>query len=179
MGGRVGAAVGMAVGGPPAADARTGAEGGATMGGDHPIDMALALVAAQRVRRHFKPCHCSNAELRTENPRLQWPTDADRRLCGVYGDIIHQNDGTHLDGGISVAKDAKWQRLHLRVAACQLLLYDVPNGCWATRLLATLTGLWIGVVEHRWNSEHPLVFQSVILCRVRGVDCFYDVKPIC
>ena len=56
-------------------------------------------------------------------------SDADRRLCSVYGDTIHQNDGAHLDGGIGVAEDAKWQRLHLRVAACNLQLYDLPNGC--------------------------------------------------
>ncbi len=38
--------------------------------------------------------------------------------------------------------------------------------------------LWIGVVERCWNSECPLVFQAIILCWVRGVDRFHDVKPI-
>jgi len=103
----------------------------------------------------FFPRHCTDAELRAEDPQLQRLTDADRRLCSVYGDTIHQNDGTHLDGGIGVAEDAKWQRLHLRIAACNLLLYDLPNGRWATRFLETLTNLWVGVVE--WHSEgmHP------------------------
>jgi hypothetical protein len=32
--------------------------------------------------------------------------DADRKLFGVLGDHVHQNDGTHLDGGI--ADDGKW-----------------------------------------------------------------------
>ena len=27
-------------------------------------------------------------------------TDADRKLYSVYNDHVHQNDGTHLDGGI-------------------------------------------------------------------------------
>jgi hypothetical protein len=105
-------------------------------------------------------------------------TDADRRLCSVYGDTIHQNDGTHLDGGIGIAEDAKWQRLHLRVAACNLPLYDLPNGRWATRFLERLTNLCVGVVERRWNSERPLVFQACILQRVRGISRFHDVKPI-
>ena len=107
--------------------------------------------AAQRARGHFLPRHCTDAELRAEDPRLQRLTDADRRLCSVYGDTIHQNDGTHLDGGIGVAEDAKWQRLHLRVAACNLPLYDLPNGRWATRFLETLTNLWLG-----WGRRAPL-----------------------
>ena len=102
----------------------------------------------------------------------------DRRLCSIYGNTIHQNDGTHLDGGIGVAEDAKWQRLYLRVAACNLPLYDLPNGRWATWFLETLMNLWIGVVERRWNSERLLVFQACILWRVRGISRFHDVKPI-
>ena len=104
-------------------------------------------------------------------PRLTSP-------LAVYGDTIHQNDGTHLDGGIGVAEDAKWQRLHLRVAACNLPLYDLPNGRWANWFLETLTNLWVGVVERRWNSERPLVFQACILWRVRGISRFHNGKPI-
>ncbi len=135
-------------------------------------------VAAQRARGHFLPRHCTDAELRAQDPRLQRLTDADLWLCSVYGDTIHQNDGTHLDGGIGVAEDAKWQRLHLRVAACNLPLYDLPNGRWATWFLETLTNLWVGVVKRRWNSERPLVFQACILRRVRGISRFHDIKPI-
>ncbi len=134
--------------------------------------------AAQQERGHFLPRHCTDAELRVEDPQLQRLTDADRWLCSIYGDTIYQNDGTHLDGGIGIAEDAKWQRLHLRIAACNLLLYDLPNGRWATRFLETLTDLWVGVVERRWNSEHPMVFQACILWRVRGISHFHDVKPI-
>jgi hypothetical protein len=135
--------------------------------------------AAQRARGHILPRHCTeDAELRAEEPQLQRLTDADRRLCSVYGDTIHQNDGTHLDGGIGVAEDAKWQRLHLRIAACNLPLYDLPNGHWATRFLETLKNLWVGVVKRCWNSERLLVFQACILQRVRGISRFHDVKPI-
>ena len=134
--------------------------------------------AAQRVHGHFLPCCCTDAELRVEDLQLQRLTDADPWLCSIYGDTIHQNDGTHLGGVISVPEDAKWQRLHLRIAACNLPLYDLPNGRWATRFLETMTNLWVGVVERGWNSERPLVFQTCILRRVRGISRFHDVKPI-
>jgi hypothetical protein len=62
----------------------------------------------QRARGHFVPHHCNDAELRAEDPCLQRLTDADHRLCSVYGDTIHQNDGTHIDGGIGAAEDSKW-----------------------------------------------------------------------
>jgi hypothetical protein len=39
-------------------------------------------------------------------------SEADRRLIAVYGDTLHANDGTHLDGGI--AEDKLWQRLWRR-----------------------------------------------------------------
>jgi len=97
--------------------------------------------AAQRAHGHFLPRHCTDAELRAEDPRLQRLTDADRWQSSVYGDTIHQNDCTHLDGGIGVAEDAKWQWLQLRVAACNLPLYDLPNGRWATQFLETLANL--------------------------------------
>ena len=35
------------------------------------------------------------------------PTPEDLRLWEVYGDWVHQNPGTHLDGGIS--EDGRWQ----------------------------------------------------------------------
>jgi len=135
--------------------------------------------AAQRAHGHFLPRHCTDSELRAEDLQLQRLTDADHRLCSVYGDTIHpQNDGTHLDGGIGIAEDAKWQQLHLRIAACNLPLYDLPNGRWATRFLETLMNLSVGVVERCWNSERPLVFQACIIRRVHGISRFHDVKPI-
>ncbi len=56
-------------------------------------------------------------------------------------------------------------------------MYDLPNGCSANRFLETPTDLWVGVVERRWNSERPLVFQVCDLWRVRGISRFHDVKP--
>ena len=40
-----------------------------------------------------------------------------------------------------------------------------------------LTNLWVSVIQCCWNSERPLVFQAVILRRVRGITRFHDVKP--
>jgi hypothetical protein len=45
-----------------------------------------------------------------EYSKLQPFTPADHCLMEVYGDTIHLNDGTHLDGGIGVANDLIWQR---------------------------------------------------------------------
>ena len=39
-------------------------------------------------------------ELAQDNLLLQVITPTDLMLIRVYGDTIHQNDGTHLDGGI-------------------------------------------------------------------------------
>ena len=40
-------------------------------------------------------------------------TDVDRKLMGVCRDCIHQNDGTHLDGGVEddAAWQARWRKL--------------------------------------------------------------------
>ncbi len=89
----------------------------------------------------FVPCLCTDMELCAEDPRLQRLTNANSRLCSMYRDTIHQNDGTQLDDGIGVAKDAKWQRLYLRVSSCHLLLYNLLNGQWADWFLETLMGL--------------------------------------
>jgi hypothetical protein len=98
-------------------------------GGSGIGNAASPLVETPRVNMaQFLPQHCTEAELLAEDPQLQRLTDANCRLCSVYGNTIHQNDGTHLDGGIGVTKDAKWQRLYLWVPSGQLLLYDLPNG---------------------------------------------------
>ena len=69
-------------------------------------------------------------------------------------------------------------RLHLRVASCRLLLYNLPYDQWVNRFLETLTKLWQGCINRCWNLKHPLVFQACILWQVRGISRFQDVKPI-
>ena len=154
-------------------DAPPAAAGAAVVGNIPPADGDVQGALGLFVPRTF-----TEEELREADPHLQRISAADRRLLGIFGDTIHLNDGTHLDGGIGVNEDAKWQRLYNRVASCSLPLYDLPNGRWAHRFLTTLTDLWAGVIQRRWNSERPLVFQAVILRRVRGITRFHDVKPI-
>jgi hypothetical protein len=134
--------------------------GAAVAGEDAPADGDV-----QRALGHSTPRTFTEEQLCNADPQLQRLTAVDRRLLGVFGDMIHLNDGTHLDGGIGVAKDAKWQRLYHRVASCSL-----PNGRLAHRFLTTLTDLWVGVIQRHWNLERPLVFQAVILRCVRGIN---------
>eukprot|EP00957_Ditylum_brightwellii_P196594 14978887-Ditylum_brightwellii.AAC.1 len=60
------------------------------------------------------------------------PSEADRRLQEVYGDTIHLNDGTHLDGGI--ADDGKWQERWRRIASKPQQWYEAPAGAVGRRL---------------------------------------------
>ncbi|KAL7502373.1 hypothetical protein ACHAXN_001332 [Cyclotella atomus] len=88
---------------------------------------------------------------------------ADVLLCTVYGDTIHQNDGTHLDGG--VANDRFWQSRWMRCVSTNLSLWDAPNGKVGKRLITQLANEWAGVREQKWNSKRPIVFCAVVLNR--------------
>jgi hypothetical protein len=167
-------AVGGAVGALVAPCHRKPATAGAAVVGDEaPPDGNV-----QGAHWHSTPRTFTEELLRDADPRLQWLMAADRRLLGIFGNTINLHDGTHLDGGIGVNKDAKWQWLYNCIASCSLPLYHLPNGFWAHRFLSTLTNLWVRVTQRCWNSERPLVFQAVILCRVRGIMRFHDVKPV-
>ncbi len=144
-------------------DITPAAAGAAMAGGKPPTNGNVQGACGHSVPRTF-----TEEELHGADPRLQQLTAADRRLLGIFGNTIHLNDGTHLDGGIGVNKDARWQRLYNRVSSCSLPLYDLPNGRWAQRFLTTLTDLWVGVIQRRWNLEQLLVFQAVIHRHVRG-----------
>jgi hypothetical protein len=51
---------------------------------------------------------------------------ADLKLKEVYGDYIHQNDGTHLDGGI--ADDSVWQARWAKLIVLPTQRYQAPGG---------------------------------------------------
>ena len=78
-------------------------------------------------------------ELRAANLQMQAFTNADHKLQSDYGDTVHQNDGTHLDGGIGPNTDQCAQHLYRRIIACCLPLWDLPEGLWTKRFLRALT----------------------------------------
>ncbi len=89
----------------PTATAGTATEGDAPPAGGN----------VQGPHGHFMPCTFMEEELHKADLRLQRLTAADRQLLGIFGNTIHLNDGTHLNGGIGAAENAKWQRLYNRL----------------------------------------------------------------
>jgi hypothetical protein len=102
------------------------------------------------------------------------PTPADRQLDSVYGDHVHGNDGSHLDGG--TADDLRWQRRWRRMVQASPARYSVPKGAVGRRFLAILTSEFHGARNRRWNSERPLVFAAVILQTKTGVRRAGDIR---
>ena len=90
-------------------------------------------------------------------------TAVDLKFRKVYGDHIHQNDGSHLDGGIE--GDLIWQQWFNEIASLPSRRYQLPRGRVGKTFIGILTKEWKGVLERKWNSERPLIFQAVILQR--------------
>ena len=88
-------------------------------------------------------------------------------MQGVYGDLPHHNDGSHLDGGI--ADDAARQRCWRRLAAQSASWYATPSGAVGHRFTAILAAEWRGVLNRSWISERPLVFAHVVLTKTLGI----------
>ena len=101
-------------------------------------------------------------------------TAADRLLDSAYGDHVHDNDGTHLQGGFS--DDALWQRRWRRMAQIATTRYQAPAGRVGRRFLTVLTSEFRGVRERRWNSERPLVFVATVLQTTPGVRRAKDIR---
>jgi hypothetical protein len=102
------------------------------------------------------------------------PVQADHLLDALYGDHPHQNDGSHLRGG--VADDAIWQRRWRRMVDLSPTHYSAPKGTVGRRFVATLAKEFRGVTSRDWNSERPLVFVSVILQTTPGVKRARDIR---
>ena len=101
-------------------------------------------------------------------------TEADRLLDTVLGDHVHDNDGTHLRGGI--ANDAIWQRRWKRMAQLATTRYQVPPGKVGRRFITVLVHEFRGVRERLWNSERPLVYVATILQTTPGVRRAKDIR---
>ena len=74
-------------------------------------------------------------------------SEADRMIDKVFGDHVHQNPGTHLDGGI--ADDADWQeRFHLLFPFSQDN-YDLPSGAIGRRLVNLEADVINGIIARK------------------------------
>ena len=95
----------------------------------------------------------------------QAATNTDRKLLGVYGDFVHQNDGTHLDGGIE--DDRIWQERWKKLVVLPTKRYDAPRGGVGRQFVEGLADELEGI--RKWNSERFLVFQMVTLQRTTNI----------
>jgi hypothetical protein len=103
-----------------------------------------------------------------DDPRIQPLSRADELLLSVYGDTIHQNDGTHLNGG--VRNDRIWQRRWLKVVSGDLKLWTPPRKHFEGKKFVNMFANELeGVRTRMWNSERAMLFAPVILNRKSGV----------
>jgi hypothetical protein len=101
-------------------------------------------------------------------------SEADLLLEKVFGDYVHQNPGTHLNGGI--ADDVDWQEYWSRLIVFPGSQYDAPKGAVGRRFVEMVADLLDGVKNRKLNSEKFLVFQMVILQRTRDVKRSRDIR---
>ena len=88
-------------------------------------------------------------------------TQADQLIKSVYGDHIHQNDATHLDGGIS--DDSLWQSYWRQLVGLPLKQYRVPNNSTGRAFIRQYADELKGITNRQWNSERPAIFTMVVL----------------
>ena len=102
------------------------------------------------------------------------PTPEDLRLREVYGDWVHGNPGTHLDGGVK--EDGLWQGWWRDLAVMPPRRYEAPSGKVGRRFVNALVEELRGIRDRRWNSERFIVFQTVTLKRARHVTASRDIR---
>jgi hypothetical protein len=100
--------------------------------------------------------------------------EADLKLMKVYGDYIHQNDGTHLDGGLQ--DDSVWQERWRRLIILPSQHYDAPSGSVGCHFVHILTEELEGICCQKWNLERFLVFQMVVLQHSKEVKTSYAIR---
>ena len=97
-------------------------------------------------------------------------------LQEVYGDFPHQNDGSHLDGG--VVDDALWQRRWLSLSAQLASWYTTPTGAVGHRFMAILALEWQGVIDRSRDSKRPLFFAHVVIKKTLGVCRSREIRAL-
>ena len=78
------------------------------------------------------------------------------RLWEVYGDWVHGNLGTHLDGGIT--EDGAWQGWWRDLAVTPAQHYEAPSGKVGRRFVNVLVRELRGVLDRWCNSKRFIVF---------------------
>ena len=101
------------------------------------------------------------------------PTPEDLPLREVYGDWVHGNPGTHLDGGVK--EDGLWQGWWCDLAVMPPRRYEAPSGKVGRRYVNALADELPGIRDRRWNSERFIVFQTGTIQRARHVIASRDI----
>jgi hypothetical protein len=78
-------------------------------------------------------------------------SDADRMINEVSRDHLHQNPGTHLNGGI--ADNALWQERWQQLVSFPSQAYDVPSGAIGKWFVKKVSDELKEIVSCKWNSE--------------------------
>jgi hypothetical protein len=101
-------------------------------------------------------------------------SEVDLVLDMVFGDHVHQNNGSHLDGGI--IDDSMWQNYHRRLIVYQGKQYDAPKGSVGNRFIMKLSEIIAGIKSRKFNSEVLMVYIMVILQRTKDVKGSGDIR---
>ena len=102
------------------------------------------------------------------------PTPEDLRLWEVYGDWVHGNPGTHLDGGVK--EDGLWQEWWRDLAVMPPRRYEAQSKKVERRFVNALTEELRGIRDRRCNSERFIVFQTVTFQRARHVTASREIR---
>ncbi|GAX17715.1 hypothetical protein FisN_UnNu087, partial [Fistulifera solaris] len=104
-------------------------------------------------------------------------SEAHLRLKQVFGDWIHDNDGTQLHGSLSAEEDYEWQKRYEDLCSSSPNYYMLPlGGDTGIKFLNQLVAEFQAVRLHRTaNFERVIVFVQVVLASKRDIS---DAKAI-
>ena len=101
-------------------------------------------------------------------------TVADEKLEKVFGDYVHQNNGSHLTRGVK--DDHVWQIFYNEILLHTATHYDVPKGKVGKIYLIVLVDKFERCQQRLHNSERILLFVSIILQSTNKVRRSGDVQ---
>ena len=92
----------------------------------------------------------------------------------VYIYHLHQNNGVHLDEGIT--DDAEWQRCFHLLVARSAVCYATPQGVVGCSFTALLATEFQGFLDQSCTSKRPVLFTHVVLTKTLGVFQAIDIQ---